>query len=101
MRRPRLQAAITGKAGKQRELGPEASHERNVLAITRRIHTKAARLRRLTEEAKQLRAELRADRRELRLVLQRSSSFTFEQLEAGGKCDAVDAVINRQERGPQ
>jgi len=90
MRRPRLQAAITGKAGKQRELGPEASHERNVLAITRRIHTKAARLRRLTEEAKQLRAELRADRRELRLVL-----------EAGGKCDAVDAVINRQERGPQ
>ena len=101
MRRPRLQAVLTGKASTSKDVGPEAAHERNVLAITRRIHSKTARLRRLTAEAKQLRAELRADRRELRLVLQRDASITTEdrRLELAGGSDAIDAVNARGEDG--
>ena len=93
--RTRLTAIITGKA---REVGPAAAHEKTVLAITRRIHKKEQQLREASATVKRLRKELRADRRELRVILQRSSEFTTEQLEVAGNADAVDAVNARLEQ---
>lgn len=98
----RLQAVITGRAGK---LGPIESHERNVLAITRAIHKLTRRLATLRREAAATRLELRARRREFRAVLQRDSSITMEvdsRLELAGRADAIDAVVcdrARQEKG--
>jgi hypothetical protein len=98
-RSDRLTAQITGKA---REVGPEEAHARAVLAITRRIHTREARRRRLQAELKKLAGDLRADRLELRAVLQRDSSITVDdpRLDLAGKADAIDAVQARVERRP-
>jgi hypothetical protein len=93
--RPRLTAVLTGKA---REVGAEEAHARNVLAITGRIHRKERRVRTIAAELKRLRQELRHDKRELRAVLQRSSTVTVEQLETAGGADAVDALNARTER---
>lgn len=97
MRRARLQAAITGRA---KAIGPTEAHERNVLAITKRIHTKSARLRALTKELKALRSELRFDRRELRAVLQRDASIGVDgdAYAAAGSPDAIDIAEHRRER---
>jgi hypothetical protein len=96
-RNARLTAAITGKG---REVGPEEAHARAVLAITRRIHTREARRRRLQAELKKLGQDLRADRLELRAVLQRDASISIDSpvLELAGQADAIDAVHARLER---
>jgi hypothetical protein len=96
-RNARLTAQITGKA---REVGPEEAHARAVLAITRRIHTREARRRRLQAELKKLAGDLRADRLELRAVLQRDASITIDSpaLELAGPATAIDAVQARYER---
>lgn len=86
----RLTAAITGKG---REVGAEKAHELNVLALGRKIAGKERRLRELARERKRLQQELRADRRELRAVLQRKSDVTLEQLELAGKADGADRAI--------
>lgn len=86
----RLNAQVTGKA---REVGPAEAHERNVLAVTRRIHTKQRRLREALATVKRLRQELRHDRRELRAVLQHKADVTDEQLEVAGKADGVDRAV--------
>jgi hypothetical protein len=72
-----------------------------VLAITRRIHSKAARVRKLTAEVKRLHRELRHDRRELRFVLQRDAAMGIDdaRLDAAGHADAIDAVTAHHERG--
>jgi hypothetical protein len=88
----RLEAVVQGKS-REREIGPEEAHARNVMAITGRIHKKQARLRAITREAARLRKELRADKRELRAVLQRDPHATVEQLELAGKADAADRAI--------
>ena len=90
MKHARIQAQITGQA---REVGPAEAHERNVLAITRRIHTKQRKLREALAAVKRLRQELRHDKRELRGVLQRSPVVTEEQLETAGKADGVDRSV--------
>lgn len=98
-----LSAVLTGRAAKA--IKPIDAHERNVLAITRRIHTAQGRLRSLAAEAKRLRQQLRADRRELRSVLQRDSSIDVAtdrpaaaRLALAGHADAIDAVNAQQER---
>jgi hypothetical protein len=98
-RTARLSAVLSGGA---REVGADEAHARNVLIITGKIHKKRARLRALVAEVKRLRRELRRDRHELRLVLQRDSTIRTEDdpaLQAGGRADAIDAVQARGERG--
>jgi hypothetical protein len=92
----RIQSTITGQAGK---LGAIEAHERNVIAITRRMHTLNAKIRTLSKQLADARTELRAKRRELRAVLQRDSSITedSEILEPAGKADAADAASHRAE----
>src|SRR4051812_26841833 len=95
----RLTAQITGKG---REAVSQEAHARTVLAITGKIHRKAARLRALTSELKRLRRELRRDRTELRIILQRDTTMTLEGsddlLELAGQANAVDASTSRLER---
>lgn len=89
---PRIQATITGNAGKAT---PIETHERNVLAITRAIHRLASRRKRLQTELKAIATELRARRRELRAVLQHDSTVGHEddrRLQLAGKADAIDRV---------
>lgn len=88
---PRIQAQITGKA---KPVGAIEAHERNVLAITRRIHTLALKERTLAKQLADVRAERKAKRRELRAVLQRDSSIAEDSpaLALAGKADAVDAA---------
>lgn len=95
----RLEAVVKG-IDRTRDVGPEEAHARNVMAITGRIHKRQARLRAITREAARLRKELKADRRELRAVLQRDSSVTEERLALAGKADAADrAVALAEQRG--
>ena len=85
----RIQALMTGNQGK---MGPAEAHERNVLAITRRIHTLTMKRAKLRQQADACTKELRASRRELRAVLQRDSSITEEdnRLHLAGRADAID-----------
>ena len=100
-RTARLSAAMHKRAKVAKEIGPKESHARNVLAITKRIHAKEAMRRQLNASIKKLSKELRAERRELRLVLQRDSTV-FEAdsrlLDIAGKADAIDASTNRREQ---
>lgn len=93
--RARLSAVVSGRG---REAGPLEAHERNVLAITKRIHGKEQRVRALLAQVKRLRQELRFDRREFRAVLQRDPAPSLDRLELAGRADAVDAVEAAQER---
>jgi hypothetical protein len=96
MARSRLQAQLTG--GKEsRDIGLEEAHARTVLAITRKIHKGEARARVLSKELKTIRVELRRDRRELRIILQRDPNATRVSLEAAGPPDAIDASEHRRE----
>lgn len=87
----RLTAQITERF-RTSDIGPEEAHVRNVTAITRRIHNGVNKIKSLNKELKQLKAQLKADRRELRAVLQRDSKITEAQMELSGKADAVDAI---------
>jgi predicted RNase H-like nuclease (RuvC/YqgF family) len=92
----RLTAVLTGRG---RETSPIEAHERNVLAITRAIHSMERRRRALRESIAALNTELRGKRRELRAVLQRDSRVTENRLELAGPSDAIDAAAARLERG--
>jgi hypothetical protein len=87
----RIQAAITGQAKKA---GPEETHERTVLAITRRIHWIDRKVRQITRELHALKKERREKRRELRVALQRDAKMGIEgedeRLILAGKPDAID-----------
>jgi hypothetical protein len=97
-RSDRLTAAITGKA---REVGPEEAHARTLLALGRVITQMEKRMREATATAKRLKKELRGKRREFRVLAQRNSSISLEQLEVGGKADGVDrAVALSEQRRP-
>lgn len=88
----RIQAQITGKG---REVGAIEAHERNVMAVSRRIVTLEQKARALAKQLADVKAELKAKRRELRAVLQRDATITTEDAPAlalAGKADAVDAA---------
>jgi hypothetical protein len=99
-RTARLSAVVTGRA-RERGIGPEEAHVRNVVAITRRIHRATDRVRVLKAELRSLQGELRFARRELRVALQRDATITAVdlRLEAAGCADAIDATAHRSERG--
>ena len=92
----RIQAVMHNRAG--RTIGAIEAHERNVLAITRRIHALTTERAKLRRRDKVIGIELRAKRRELRTILQRDSYATAEQHEAAGLADAIDASETRRER---
>lgn len=86
----RIQRVITGQANRP---GPIESHERNVLAITRRIHTLERRRTTLKQQIAAVNTELKTKRRELRAVLQRDSSIETDEnpkLAVAGRADAID-----------
>lgn len=95
----RIQGQITGKA---REVGPIEAHERNVLAVSKRIVNLALKVRTLQRQLKEARAEMKAKRRELRAILQRDPNATEDTpaLGLGGKADAVDASLALVEARP-
>lgn len=97
---PRIQGQLTHGAGvwARNAIGPVEAHERNVLAITRRIHVLERKSRDLKVQLAGVRDELRAKRRELRAVLQRDSRVTEDQLETAGQADAIDAAEHRREQ---
>lgn len=94
-RTARLTAVVTGKA---KTIGPIEAHERNVLAITRRIHRLLADRSMYRRKLKEVGDELREKRRELRAVLQRESSIADDTLDLAGRADAIDATNARLER---
>lgn len=86
----RIQGHIT--KGKGVSMGAIEAHEKNVMAISRRIVTLERSVTDLNKRLKAAKQELKAKRRELRAVLQRDSSITDEQLDRAGKADAIDAI---------
>lgn len=102
MKRARLQAQLTGKAStRTRDVGPEEAHYRNVRAINKRIDKRDGRIKQILRELKGLRMANRADRRELRAVLQRDSRVTESDVDVirfAGRPDAIDISSHRRER---
>jgi hypothetical protein len=96
---PRIQATITGRAGPKAR--PVNDHERNVMAVTRAIHTLTAERKRLKARLRDVAGLLRFKRRELRALLQRDATVTPEnaddRLAEAGKADAIDAAAAKLE----
>lgn len=109
---PRIQATITGKG---KTVGPVESHERNVLAISRRVVALEKAVKTLKRELIEAQLELRFKRRELRAVLQRDSTMGLDtngvcshcaipgcegdcRISKAGQADAIDAAEARREK---
>lgn len=93
----RIQRTITGQRAPR---GPVETHERNVLAITRRIHTLERKRRDLRAALDEVATELRFKRRELRAALQRDASIVADdaRLAVAGAADAIDGAEHHRER---
>lgn len=95
----RIQIALTGRGAK---LAASAeAHEKNVLAITRRIHTLDGKIKALSKQLADAKAERKHKRRELRAVLQRDATMGIDdedRLTTAGKADAVDGAVAHAER---
>lgn len=71
----RLTAALTGKG---RELSPQESKRRNIMAVARRVTSLERRVKRLLRDLKQARKDLRFARREFKLLTSEPEMETFE-----------------------
>lgn len=88
--RARLSAALTGQG---KEVSPERALERAATDLTRRIVQLQAKQRKLRAALKQSAAAIKAAKRELRTLLQRSSTIEYDSLELAGQADGADRAI--------
>lgn len=92
MKAPRI--SVGGRAHRERTI------EQVATALTRTIVHLQNRQRKLRAELAKTRTAIKTAKRELRVVLQRSSTIDLDSLDVAGKADGADRAIALAEQRP-